>query len=238
MSENAAAEGGTKRRFGCGQVLLIMLVTAVVSAGAMLWWAKHYLYASELRPVALSVDENEQLEGKLELLEEAALGGEVLPEAPAEGSFADGEPTGQDPRAEAYEEDLAGRELHLTERELNALIAKNDPDAARHVAVDLSRDLVSVKVIVPMDEDVPLLGGKTVRIKAGFGVVFDGTRAEVILKGVSLGGIPLPSAWLGGMKGKDFIQEFGEDGGFWKQFSDGIEHLEVRDGRLTLKLKE
>ncbi|MGY8690875.1 MAG: arginine N-succinyltransferase, partial [Verrucomicrobiales bacterium] len=60
----------------------------------------------------------------------------------------------------------------------------------------------------------------------------------LILKGISLGGIPLPSAWLGNLKGKDFIEEFGQDEGFWKQFSDGIEYLEVQDGRLKVKLKE
>ena len=42
-----------KRQFGCGQVLILMLVTAIVSAGGMFWWAKRYLYAKELRPVAL-----------------------------------------------------------------------------------------------------------------------------------------------------------------------------------------
>jgi hypothetical protein len=47
----------------------------------------------------------------------------------------------------------------------------------------------------------------------------------------------MPSAWLGDLKEKDFIQEFGENGGFWKQFSDGIEHLEVLNGRIKVKLR-
>jgi hypothetical protein len=46
---------------------------------------------------------------------------------------------------EPYSEENASREIRITEKELNALIAK-DEEAARRVAVDLSDDLVSIKV--------------------------------------------------------------------------------------------
>lgn len=225
----------SKKGFGCGQVIIIMLVTALLSAGGAFWWAKRYLYAKEHQPVALSTEEQQTLETKLERLEQAAMGGEALPPAPPEGQ---GDLSGQEPGAEAYSEEGASREIELTERELNALIAKNDPEVAKNFAVDLSKDLVSLKVVLPMEEDAPFVGGKTVRIKAGFGVAYAEGQARLVLKGVSLGGIPLPNAWLGNLKGKDFVEEFGSSGGIWKQFSDGIEQLEVSDGRLRVKLKE
>ena len=224
----------SKRQFGCGQVVGLMLVAAILSAGAMFWWAKRYLYAKELSPVALSNQEEQVLERKLTRLEAAAMGN--VPKAPIEGQVI--ETADQDSNAEAYSEEGATREIELSERELNALIAKNDPDTAKHFAVDLSKDLVSLKVIVPVDEDAPFMGGKTIRIKAGLGVGYEEGQARLVLKGISLGGIPLPNAWLGNLKGKDFIEEFGEGGGVWKQFSDGIEYLEVQDGRLKVKLKE
>ena len=224
-----------QRQFGCGQVLIIILLTALVSAGGMFWWAKRYLFAKELAPVALSVEETQQLDQKLQLLEEAAMGRD-FPAAPVEGQVL--ETADQDSNAEAYSEMSANREIELSEREVNALIAKNDPDAAKHFAVDLSKDLVSLKVIVPVDEDALIMGGKTIRIKMGVGARYDAGKLQLVLRGISLGGIPMPSAWLGDLKGKDFIQEFGENGGFWKQFSDGIEHLEVQDGRIKVKLRE
>ena len=54
-----------KRQFGCGQVIIIMLLTGLVSAGGMFWWAKRYFYAKELAPVALSTEETQQLDRKL-----------------------------------------------------------------------------------------------------------------------------------------------------------------------------
>ena len=40
------------------------------------------------------------------------------------------------------------------------------------------------------------------------------------------------------MKDVDFVQEFGSADGFWQAISDGVEKIEVRDGRLLIKLKE
>ena len=46
-----APEKPAKRAFGCGQVLLIMLATAVVTLGLTMWWVKRNLYAKVLEPV-------------------------------------------------------------------------------------------------------------------------------------------------------------------------------------------
>jgi hypothetical protein len=62
-------------------------------------------------------------------------------------------------------------------------------------------------------------------------------RPVVILKGVSLWGVPLPNAWLGYNKNIDLIKEYG-DRGFWKAFADGVEEIEVKEGKLRIKLKE
>ena len=63
-------------------------------------------------------------------------------------------------------------------------------------------------------------------------------RPALLLRGVSVMGVPLPNAWLGGMKNIDVIGEFGGDAGFWKSFADGIEALRVEEGRVELTLKE
>ncbi|MFA7593574.1 MAG: hypothetical protein WCY26_07530, partial [Thiohalobacteraceae bacterium] len=60
----------------------------------------------------------------------------------------------------------------------------------------------------------------------------------VVLKGVSLMGVPLPNAWIGGLKNIDLVQEFGAEQGFWKAFADGVEDIRVEDGRLKITLKE
>jgi len=58
------------------------------------------------------------------------------------------------------------------------------------------------------------------------------------LTGVSVWGVPIPNAWLGGLKNVDLVGEFGGQEGFWKSFADGIEYVQVTDGQVIVKLKE
>jgi hypothetical protein len=58
------------------------------------------------------------------------------------------------------------------------------------------------------------------------------------LKGVSIMGVPVPSAWLGGMKNIDLVEYYGGESGFWKSFADGVDNIRIRDGYLTVLLKE
>jgi hypothetical protein len=50
-------------------------------------------------------------------------------------------------------------------------------------------------------------------------------------------GIPIPAAWLGGLKNIDLISEFGDDRGFWSGFAEGVENIQVSDGLVKVKLK-
>jgi hypothetical protein len=43
---------------------------------------------------------------------------------------------------------------------------------------------------------------------------------------------------LGNLKNTNLIQEFGQSGGFWQAINDGVEEIEVEQGRLRIKLKE
>ena len=99
-------------------------------------------------------------------------------------------------------------------------------------------DLVSARILIQLDQDLPVLGGKTLRVKAGVTFAYRDGRPLVVLRGISVMGVPMPSAWLGGMKNVDLVQEFGGDTGFWKAFSDGVEDIRVEEGQLTVRLKE
>ena len=107
------------------------------------------------------------------------------------------------------------------------------------MAIDLSDDLVSSKLLLPVHEDFPILGGKTLRVRTGVVFTYDNNKPVVILKGITIMGIPLPNAWLGGIKNIDLVEEFGGDtGGFWKTFSDGVEDITITEGFLKIRLKE
>jgi hypothetical protein len=59
-----------------------------------------------------------------------------------------------------------------------------------------------------------------------------------MLKGVTVMGVPLPNAWLGGIKNIDLVKQAGDDAGFWKTLSDGVESLQIEEGGVTIHLKE
>jgi hypothetical protein len=219
-----------KFRFGLLQVLGIVAVVIIVTALLTAWWVKHYIYASKFTPTTLTAKEQKVLDSKLAKIEATANKTPVVPKKKRHDKGVSLEP-------EAYSEKGAKREISLTEKEMNALIA-NNPEVAQRVAIDLSDDLVSVKLVVPIDKEIPVLGGKTLRLNLGVILRYENERPVVALKGVSLGGIPLPNAWLGNLKNKNLVKEFGTEAGFWKLFSDGVADLKVQRGRILIKLKE
>ncbi len=228
-SENVPAPRVKRFRFGLLQVLGIVALVVVMTALLTAWWVKHYIYASEFTPTVLTVKEQKALDSKLAKLEAKVNKDPAVPKKRQDKS------TTLEP--EAYSEEGAKREISLTEKELNAIIARN-PEVAQRVAVKLSDDLISVKLVIPMDEEIPVLGGKTLRLNLGVILGYENGRPIVALKGVSLGGIPLPNGWLGNLKNRNLVKEFGAEEGFWRLFSDGVADLKVQEGHLLIKLKE
>ncbi len=199
-----------------------------MASGLTLWIWRTYLFPSEFRPVSLSASEERALDEKLARLDTIPKDGAVV---------RSGRGGGDRLEPEAYGESDADREVRFNERELNALVA-NSPELARRVAIDLSSDLVSARVLIPLDEDFPVMGGRTLRLKAGLELGYSNGQPIVVLRGVSVMGIPLPNAWLGGLKHIDLVREFGGEPGVWKAFADGVDVIEVRDGELFVRLKE
>lgn len=231
INNKETAPAAKDKRFGWLSVVVGIVAVIFITAVFTGWWVKHNIYASRFTPTQLTSKEQQVLEEKLAKLEEAAHKDTAVQRTAK----------GREPNAplkpEPYTEEGTVREISLTEKEVNALIAK-EPDMARRVAVDLSDNLVSVKVVVPMDQEIPVLGGKTLRLNLGVGLGYEKGKPTVALRGVSLGGIPLPNAWLGNLKHKNLVEEFGTEGGFWTLFAEGIDDLQVKEGQIRIKLKE
>lgn len=227
--------GANRQGVSPSRVLLIVFATILITLGGSYWFLKTYVFARDFKPVELSVKEERALDDKLRVLGFQPVGRDADRTKPSVSANEFDEHGVLKP--ERYSEVGAKREVSFNERELNALLAKNT-DLARKLAIDLSDDLVSAKLLVPMDADFPVLGGKTLRFNAGLEVAYVNARPRVVLKGVSVMGVPVPSAWLGGLKNVDMVTEFGANPGFWKSFADGVEDIRVEDGRIKMKLKE
>lgn len=220
-----------KKGFRLIHIFWIVLATILLTALSSYWIIRSYVFAKDFTPVVLKQAEERVLNKKLKQLGYTADSDRQI--VPQTSGF---EMNGK-LKPESYSEAGASREVSLTERELNALLAKNT-ELARKLAIDLSSDLISGKLLVPVDPDFPILGGKTLRVSGGLEIAYQNSKPIVILKGVSIMGIPIPNAWLGGMKNIDLVKEFSGNEGFWKAFSDGVEDIRVKDGRLLIRLKE
>ena len=114
----------------------------------------------------------------------------------------------------------------------------SNTDLANRVAIDLADDLVSANMLVTLPPDFPFMGGKTLRIRTGLELAYRAAKPVVVLRGVSIMGVPMPNAWLGGLKNVDLIEQFGANQGFWQAFADGVESIRVQEGKLQVRLKE
>ena len=217
---------------GCLFTAMIIVVTVIITVAVTFWVLTRYIFPQQFEPVELSQSEKQALDRKLHVFRgwgtrsESSTNSSDSTQSPAPAL-----------ESEAYSEENADRSIRLNQRELNAMLAQNT-DLAQRLAIDLSDNLASGKLLIPLDPDFPLMGGKTIKISAGLELSYFNERPIVILKGVSIMGVPIPNAWLGGLKNVDLVQEFGNQSGFWKAFSDGVDNIHVEDGQLVIKLKE
>lgn len=250
MTCTSVEEVRSKKGFSGKQVFLIALVTLLVAVVLTYLVLQHYVFVKEFKPVHLSQTEMVMLNEKLQLLgfelDTTIMSNEQQKKKWFRGSGSRGENNEihgkklEEPEAltpEPYKEDLSKREIKFTEKELNAMLAKNT-DMAERVAIDLSNDLASARMLISIDPDFPFIGGKTLRVNTGLGISYTNDRLVVILKGVSIMGVPIPNAWLGNLKNIDLVSKFGQESGFWKTFSEGVEYIDVQEGKLQIKLKE
>lgn len=206
----------------------IILIALLVAICLMLAWIIFSILRPAPAPVELTPLEENRLTEKLETLNLDGLkvSANSSPEQPAETL-----------QPLPYSEKGASREVTFNERELNALIA-NNTELGDKIAIDLSDNLISARIVYPVEEGAPLFGGKTVKLNAGFSFSFANGEPVVVLKGVSAWGVPVPNAWMADLKGKDLVQLYKGESGFWQDFAQGIDALTISEGELFVRLKE
>jgi hypothetical protein len=220
MTESTS-EHQSKSMSGTKLFLLIFgsVLIALLLAGLLIKW---WLFPTAFTPISLSASETARLEYKIEQLP---------------FSYSTSSSKKQPLQPKPYSEKGLSRNVEFSEREINALIAQNR-DLAENLVIDFSDNLISAELLVPLDPDFPILGGKTLRVSSGVEFSYQNGRPRVVLQGISVWGVPMPDAWMGNLKQVDLIKEFGGKPGFWKQFAAGVENIEVSEGELKLQLKK
>ncbi|MCK5916301.1 MAG: arginine N-succinyltransferase [Deltaproteobacteria bacterium] len=232
MTQNSPSPALNDEKQSLSWLKLFVIITIATTLGGaiVLWLASIFLFPNEFKPVTLNHAEEQILQTKLRSVEAKS--------RPARGEKSKKQTPGNDKvEAGPYSEAGARREITFTEREINALLAKNT-DLAKKLKIDFSENLASARLIVHLDQDLPVMGGKTVKASAGIELSYTHGKPTVILKGISLWGVPIPNAWLGNLKNIDLVKKFGQENGFWKAFAAGVDDIRISEGSVRIKLKE
>lgn len=231
--------------YGCG-VLIALALVIVATVLITLWWVQR-----PIRPVVLSPPEKAVVEQKLR-----QLGGGNAPAAvpPSPGAIpsavkreAEAAETPAVPPVPAAGTDASlkrdrpyvpgSRTLKLTEREINGLLHANT-DLGRSVRLEFARDAVQAYLAVRIPQDFPIGGGQMFRARGRFLLSLgNGGEPYAVLEDLTVLGLSLPKAWLGGLKGQNLIgRAMGERDG--SPVFNGIKSLRVEPGTLVLEVEE
>lgn len=153
--------------------------------------------------------------------------------------LAAGEQAVLDQKVEAVQQrayEPGGKKLVLTDREVNALLHKNT-DLGDKLKIEFANNAVHARVHTDLDEDFPVIGGKTLKAKARFRLTNDASAPAIVLDDVTVWGISLPNAWLADLKGKNLISNLGLDQQ-GNKFSEGIKDISVKNGEIEIRLAE
>lgn len=123
----------------------------------------------------------------------------------------------------------------LSERELNGLLNLHTT-LGEKVKIELEKGAVHARVKTTLNQDFPVLGGKTVRAKARF-LVETQENPAIILDDLTLYGVSLPNAWLAKLKGKNLLAHL-DTGLGDNAFSRGIENINIERGLIEIQLAE
>lgn len=213
--------------YGCGGLLALLLII-VGTVAFTIWWIQR-----PIKPVVLSPQERATVDAKLHRIE----GG--TPESPRLG----GRPgviqpgSGLEPEVPQRFYVPGSKVLKLNEREINGLLNANT-DLGKSVRIEFDEDAINAYLAVRIPQDFPIGAGKMFRARGRFRVSLgNGGKPFAILEDVTIFGISLPKAWLGGIKGENLISE-AMTGNSQSSVLKGVKSLRVEPGALVLELED
>ena len=205
----------------------------VATVAVTIWWIQR-----PIKPVVLSAQEKAEVEEKLQHLG----GGKAPATSPNLRAKADApSPVAASGTVENQGQNRSytpgSKVLKLTEREINGLLNANT-DLGNSVRLEFARDAINAYLVVPIPQDFPIGGGKMFRARGRFRVSLGNDATPfAILEDVTVFGLSLPKAWLGGLKGENLIgQAMGERNG--KPVFKGIKSLRIEPGALVLEVED
>jgi hypothetical protein len=225
--------------FGCGGLLALLLLI-VATVAVTIWWIQR-----PIKPVVLSPREKVEVDQKMQRLQQGSVAAApVAPESKSGNTTNSGRQPAPSWPGHEIQSELpqrfympGGKVLQLTEREINGLLNQNT-DLGKSVRLEFDQDAINAYLAVRIPQDFPIGGGKMFRARGRFRVSLgNGGKPYAILEDVTVFGVSLPKAWLGGIKGENLLGE-AMTGNDQAPVLKGIKSLRVEPGVLILELED
>jgi hypothetical protein len=124
----------------------------------------------------------------------------------------------------------------LSEREINGWL--QEQGLGERLKVSIGSGGITASALLPVDGEVPFIGGKTVRFKIALNAELDAKHhLALYISDVAVGGISPPNDWLGGIKGQDLLADAALDPTA-KAFVAGIKSVVFSSGEIRVQLNE
>ena len=211
-----------------------ILLTAGLAVGGTIWWVKYNFDPKPMQPVVLSEKEQSAFDSKL-----AVFGDPPMAPVTINVPATPGQPPAPPPPVAVpqIEPGAENRTIIITEREVNAYLAKQN--LGENVQVNFAEGKLVAGIIVEAPPDFPVFAGQKVRVRLTFGTgLTPDHKLSFVFDDVSVGGIALPNAWLGDLKGVDLVAKNLENDPALQRFLAGIQSLEIHSGSAKVVLNK
>lgn len=136
---------------------------------------------------------------------------------------------------EAVEAGGSPDDLVLTAEEINGLIAQNE-DLRGRVLVRIEEGRLGGDVSIPIDNEVPMVGGRYLNASVDFKVSLADGRLDVRLAGGEVNGAPIPQMAIDALASENLAEGIEEEPDVAKSL-ERFESLEITDDRILLRAK-
>ncbi len=211
---------------------MALLLAIIATVLILIWWSQR-----PIKPVVLSPQERATVDQKLERINPSGSAGQSS-ERRTTSTLPTDRPVGSDLNITLDRPYVPGSKvLKLTEREVNGLLNVNT-DLGKSVRLEFAQDAINAYLVVPIPQDFPIMGGKMFRARGRFRLsIGNGGKPYAVLEDVTVYGLSLPKAWLGGLKGENLLESaVGERNG--SPVLKGIKSLRVEPGALVLEVED
>lgn len=124
----------------------------------------------------------------------------------------------------------------LSEREINGWL--EEQGLGDRLRVGIHGGCITANALLPVDANVPFIGGHTVRLKIALKLLLEANHhLGLQIADLAVGGISPPNAWLGGIKGRDLLADTNLDPTA-KAFAEGIKAVEIGAGQIRVMLND